>query len=68
MIEMNSYIPRPSSPAPLSNVNAYTTWPGGVDPTAALYNVNNQKGGRRKTRRRVRRSRKNTRSSRRNKK
>lgn len=27
-----------SSPAPLSSVNTYTSWPGGVDPTARLYN------------------------------
>jgi hypothetical protein len=27
-----------SSPAPLSQVNTYTSWPGGVDPTARLYN------------------------------
>jgi hypothetical protein len=27
-----------SSPKPLSSVNTYTSWPGGVDPTARLYN------------------------------
>lgn len=27
-----------ASPAPLSSVNTYTSWPGGVDPTARLYN------------------------------
>jgi hypothetical protein len=27
-----------SSPAPLSQVNTYTSWPGGIDPTARLYN------------------------------
>jgi hypothetical protein len=27
-----------SSPAPLSQVNTYTSWPGGVDPTVRLYN------------------------------
>jgi hypothetical protein len=27
-----------SSPTPLSSVNTYTSWPGGVDPTARLYN------------------------------
>lgn len=29
----------PNSPKPLSNVNTYTSWPGGVDPTAPLYNM-----------------------------
>jgi hypothetical protein len=28
----------PASPEPLSKVNTYTSWPGGVDPTAPLYN------------------------------
>lgn len=36
----------PPQPAPLSSSNTYTTWPGGVDPTARLYNTDNQKGGR----------------------
>jgi hypothetical protein len=27
-----------SSPAPLSQANTYTSWPGGIDPTARLYN------------------------------
>ena len=27
----------PESPAPLSNQDTYTTWPGGVDPTARVY-------------------------------
>ncbi len=27
----------PPSPPPLSNQDAYTSWPGGVDPTARLY-------------------------------
>lgn len=34
-----------ASPAPLSTHNAYTTWAGGVDPSAALFNTDNQKGG-----------------------
>ncbi len=49
---MNSYIPAPASPAPLSQFNAYTTWPGGVDPTAALYRADNQRGGRKSRRNR----------------
>lgn len=56
---MNRYIPAPASPAPLSPYNAYTTWPGGVDPTAALFNTDNQRGGRsrrRATRRKHRRN------------
>lgn len=51
---MNRYIPAPDSPPPLSAHNAYTTWPGGVDPTAALYNTDNQKGGRKRSTRRGR--------------
>jgi len=27
-----------SSPPPLSSVNTYTSWPGGIDPTARLFN------------------------------
>jgi hypothetical protein len=49
----------PASPPPLSDKDAYTTWPGGVDPTAKLYD---SVGGKRKTRRsknRKPRSRKN---------
>ena len=63
----------PPQPAPLSASNTYTTWPGGVDPTARLYNTDNQKGGRkrrasRKSRkaRKSRKSRKASRKSRRN--
>ena len=63
----------PPQPAPLSSSNTYTTWPGGVDPTARLYNTDNQKGGRRrrtsrKSRkaRKSRKSRKASRKSRRN--
>jgi len=61
---MNSLIRSPPSPAPLSSHNAYTTWPGGVDPTAPLFNTDNQfkMGGRRRstTRRRSTRRRRNT--------
>ncbi len=62
---MNRYIPAPASPAPLSQYNAYTTWPGGVDPTAALFNADNQRGGRksRRHRRRASRNRKHRRSA-----
>jgi len=41
------------SPPPLSSVNTYTSWPGGVDPTAPLYNQKTMLGG--KTRRNRRR-------------
>ena len=47
----------PDSPAPLSSVNTYTSWPGGVDPTAKLYQATKMIGGKRKTRRNTRRSR-----------
>ncbi len=30
-------MPAPASPPPLSNQDTYTTWPGGVDPTARVY-------------------------------
>lgn len=55
---MNRYISAPASPAPLSQYNAIATWPGGVDPSAALFNTDNQRGGRR---RRGTRGRRNTR-------
>jgi hypothetical protein len=29
----------PNSPKPLSNVNTYTSWSGGIDPTVPLYNM-----------------------------
>ena len=45
---MNSLIRAPAQPAPLSSHNTYTTWPGGVDPTAPVFNTDNQKGGRRR--------------------
>ena len=52
----------PPSPAPLSDRDTYTTWPGGVDPTARVY----AGGKRRRATRRssTRKSRKNTRKSR----
>lgn len=62
---MNRYIPAPVSPPPLSQHNAYTTWPGGVDPTAALFNTDNQKGGRKRKTSRRRRSTHRRRASRR---
>ncbi len=63
---MNRYIPAPASPAPLSPYNAYTTWPGGVDPTAALFNTDNQRGGRKSRRRATRRKASHRRATRRN--
>jgi hypothetical protein len=47
---MNTLIRSPPAPAPLSSHNAYTTWPGGVDPSAPLFNTDNQfkMGGRRR--------------------
>ena len=43
------------SPAPLSKVNTYTSWPGGIDPTVPLYNQRTMLGGKRSTRRNNRR-------------
>ena len=43
------------SPAPLSRVNTYTSWTGGIDPTVPLYNQRTMLGGRRSTRRNNRR-------------
>ena len=70
---MNGLIQSPPEQPPLSNRNAYTTWPGGVDPTVPLYNTDNQKFGgarrrrlSRKSRRATRKSRRATRKSRRN--
>jgi hypothetical protein len=37
----------PASPPPLSSQDTYTTWPGGVDPTARVYD---SVGGKRKAR------------------
>jgi len=44
------------SPAPLSKVNTYTSWPGGIDPTVPLYNQRTMLGGRRSSRRSTRRN------------
>ena len=40
-----NYVKAPPQPAPLSPYNTYTTWPGGVDPTAPVFNTDNQKIG-----------------------
>ena len=56
-----------ASPAPLSSHNAYATWPGGVDPSASLFNTDNQKGGK-NTRNNRKASRKNRKASRKNRK
>lgn len=63
-------IPSPPQPAPIG-AGTYTTWPGGVDPTARLFNTDNAvipctgaKGGRRRRNRTVKR-RQNRRQSRR---
>jgi len=68
---MNTLIRSPPQPPSLSSYNAYTTWPGGVDPTASLFNTDNQRvGGRRsrKNRKNARKSRKNMRKSRKSRK
>lgn len=58
-----NYIRSPASPAPLSSSNAYTTWPGGVDPTASLFNTDNQKiGGKRTKKNKKSRKNKNNKS------
>ena len=67
----NTLIKSPPEQPPLSNRNAYTTWPGGVDPTVPLYNTDNQKFGgarrrSRKSRRATRKTRRASRKSRRN--
>lgn len=57
----------PPQPAPLTPYNTYTTWPGGVDPTASVFNTDNQKiGGKRKSRKakKLRKSKKASRKSR----
>jgi len=63
---MPNYHPAPL--APLRSVDAYTSWPGGVDPTVALYRADNQKGGknRKASRKNRKASRKNRKASRRN--
>ena len=58
----------PPQPAPLSNSDTYTTWPGGVDPTARLFNTDNQKGGLRLRSKRSRRASRKSRKSRKAKK
>ena len=63
---MNGLIKSPPEQPPLSSRNAYTTWPGGVDPTVPLYNTDNQKFGgarRSRSRRNTRRNRKATRKA-----
>jgi hypothetical protein len=61
---MNGLIKSPPQQPPLSNRNAYTTWPGGVDPTVPLYNTDNQKfGGARRRRNNTRKSRKTRRNN-----
>jgi hypothetical protein len=62
----SSLIKSPPQQPPLSGRNAYTTWPGGVDPTVPLYNTDNQKFGGARRRKNTRRNRKN--NSRRNRK
>jgi hypothetical protein len=55
----------PAPLPPLRNVDAYTSWPGGVDPTVKLYSLDldaAQKGGRKATRK----NRKNRKASRKN--
>lgn len=44
-----------ASPAPLSSVNTYTSWPGGVDPTSKLYNQSSMLGGRKGLKKTLRR-------------
>ncbi len=41
----------PASPPPLSNQDTYTTWPGGVDPTARVYDsVGGKRSGNKRAR------------------
>ena len=61
---MNNLIRAPPQPAPLSKFNTYTTWPGGVDPSAALFNTDNQKiGGKRRKSRNNRKMKRATRKN-----
>ena len=66
---MNGLIRSPPEQPPLTNRNAYTTWPGGVDPMVPLYRTDNQKfgGARRRNRKNSRKvnrkSRKNSRKA-----
>lgn len=39
------YVNLPAAPAPLSSMNTYTSWPGGVDPTAKLYQASSAYSG-----------------------
>lgn len=55
----------PAPLAPLSSQDAYTSWPGGVDPTVSLFRTE-QKGG--KTRRNARFYRRARKASRKNRK
>ena len=60
----------PAPLPPLRNVDAYTSWPGGVDPTVKLYSLDldaAQKGGRKATRK-DRKNRKASRKDRKNRK
>lgn len=63
-----------ASPAPLSTSQTVTSWPGGVDVSASLFNTDNQKGGknthknRKASRKNRKASRKNRKSSRKNRK
>ena len=63
---MPSLIPAPPQPPSLTQYNTYTTWPGGIDPTASVFRTDNQKfGGTRKaTRKTSRKNRKGTRKDR----
>ena len=64
----------PAPLPPLRNVDAYTSWPGGVDPTVKLYSLDlnaTQKGGRkgcRKNRKASRKDRKSRKASRKDRK
>jgi len=72
---MPALIPSPPQPAPIG-LGTYTSWPGGVDPTARLFNTDNTRipcvgtwagaGGRRRKSRKG--SRKNRKTSRKNRK
>ena len=59
---MPNYHPAPL--APLRSVDAYTSWPGGVDPTVALYRADNQKGGKKTRKNRNRKATRKNRSRR----
>ena len=61
---MNGLIRAPPQPAPLSSHSTYTTWPGGVDPTASLVSTDVQKGGRKNRKASRKASRKNRKASR----